>query len=148
MALTTVTEDMRKVPASLTEESVQQECNQQVEITVDSEIEERNLLRALGDECARNILLSMIDEPKSAIDITREKKIPISSVYRKIHWLENARLIKVKGFIITDDGKKYHIYQSRIGTIQISLLNNKIKVQFTKCNGTRCRAEEQEIPIN
>ena len=151
MALTTVVEDVRKVPESILDETTSQKyrANQQVQITVDPQLEERDILKALGDECARMILLSIIDEPKSAIDITREKKIPISSVYRKLHWLANARLIRVKGFVITGDGKKYHLYQSRIKTIQILLPKNEIKVEFTDNNGRKYHSstQEQEIPI-
>jgi predicted transcriptional regulator len=124
------------------------EMNQQVQITVSSKLEERDLLKVIGDECARTILLSIMDEPKSAIDITRDNKIPISSVYRKLHWLENARLIKVKGFVITGDGKKYHLYQSRIRSIRISLPENEVKVELTNNNGRKhSPTEEQEIPV-
>jgi len=150
MALTTVS-DVRKVPMHILDETASQEyrADQQVAITVDPTLEESNILKVVGDECARPILLSIIDEPKSAIDITREKKIPISSVYRKIHWLENARLIRIKGFVITGDGKKYHLYQSRVKAIRISLPTNEIQLEFAN-NGARKdnrTVREQEIPI-
>ncbi|MEM2759615.1 MAG: hypothetical protein QXU32_06800 [Nitrososphaerales archaeon] len=145
MALTTVTEPGEKSRSVFDERA--QEYGQQVSISVDPKLDERDLLKALGDECARTILLSVIDEPKSAIDISREKKIPISSVYRKLHWLENTRLVKVKGFVITGDGKKYHLYQSRIKAIQISLVKDTIAVKFTNRDGKRYTSQEQEIPI-
>lgn len=151
MALTTVSENVSRVQVSMLDEVKAREytTSEQVQITVDPKLEERNLLKVLGDECARTILLSIIDEPKSAIDITRENNIPISSVYRKIHWLEDARLIRVKGFVITGDGKKYHLYQSRIKTVQISLPENEIKVEFASNGGSKnkSQAREQEIPI-
>jgi|GEM_PF-583777 len=147
MALTTVSENVREFP-SLLEEETMQEITQQVQITVDPKLEERDLLKVFGDEAARTILLSIINEPKSALDITRESKIPISSVYRKIHWLESARLIKVKGFVITGDGKKYHLYQSRIKGVRISLLTNEIKVEFTGNNSEKYNiVREREIPV-
>ena len=153
MALTTVSERVRKDSASIFAEATSQEykANQNVPIIVDSALEEGDILKALGDEYTRMILLSIIDEPKSVIDITREKKIPISSAYRKIHWLENARLIGVKGFVITDDGKKYHLYQSKVKTVQISLATNAIKVEITGNNGRKYNfspTQEQEIPID
>lgn len=151
MALTTVSESVGRVQTSIFDERKSREYKtaQQVQITVDPKLEERDLLKVLGDECARTILLSIINEPKSAIDITRENNIPISSVYRKIHWLENARLIRVKGFVITGDGKKYHLYQSRIKTVQISLPENEIKVEFANNNDRKYHSstQEQEIPI-
>jgi len=149
MALT-VSESVGKAPATILAEiePLDYEMNQQVQIAVTSKLEERDLLKVIGDECARTILLSIMDEPKSAIDITREKKIPISSVYRKLHWLENARLIKVKGFVITGDGKKYHLYQSKIKSIQISLPENEVKVELANNNGRKYNpTEEQEILV-
>lgn len=139
MALETVLENMQQVEQSVLQEPKSRECgtSQQVRFIGDSQLKEADILQVIGDEYARAILLSIIDNPKSAIDIAREQKIPISSIYRKIHWLENARLIKVKGFVITGDGKKYHLYQSRIRTIQISLPKYEIKVEFVNNNGSR-----------
>jgi len=116
---------------------------------VDLAFDEDVLLKALGDKYTRIILLSIIDEPKSVIDITKEQNVPISSAYRKIHWLEKSHLIGVKGFVITNEGKKYHLYQSRIKTMNISLATNAIKIEFTSNNGKMYNPSllEQEIPI-
>ena len=139
MALGTVLENVQKAEQSVLEEPKSRECEttQEVRFIGDSELKELDILQVIGDEYARAILLSIIDNPKSAIDIAKEQNIPISSIYRKIHWLENARLIKVKGFVITGDGKKYHLYQSRIKTIQISLPKYEIKVELVNNNGSR-----------
>lgn len=139
MALETVLENVWKAEQSVLQEPNTRECEttQEARLIGDSELKELDILQVIGDEYARAILLSIIDNPKSAIDIAREQKIPISSIYRKIHWLENARLIKVKGFVITGDGKKYHLYQSRIRTVQISLPKYEIKVEFVNNNGSR-----------
>jgi hypothetical protein len=139
MALTTVSE-MR--------EKLYEETEVSVSILVDPTVSESVLLEALGDRYTRMILLSIIDEPKSVIDISRERNIPISSAYRKIHWLERMRLITAKGFVITDDGKKYHLYQSRIRSVHVSLATNTIRVNFTGKNGqTYNPSREEEIPI-
>lgn len=150
MAQTTALENVERVQECVPDETQSRayKINPQV-LVADSQVGELDLLKVVGDEYARAILLSIINEPKSAIDIAREKKIPISSIYRKIHWLENARLIKVKGFVITGDGKKYHRYQSRINTIQVSLMGNAIQVEFTNNDGKRysTSTDGQEITI-
>lgn len=149
MALTTVSEQRRVDPTNLYEETSKSRLNQNVSISVDSSIRDGALLKALGDKYTRMILLSVIDDPKSVIEISREQNIPISSVYRKIHWLENSHLIGVKGFVITNDGKKYHMYQSRIKTVHITLTTNAIGIEFTSNNGrTYNPSPEQEIPID
>ena len=151
MAQTTISEQMRADSVDLYEEMISRKNkpSQSVPILVDSAVSEDALLKALGDKYTRMILLSVIDEPKSVIDIAREQNIPISSAYRKIHWLENSHLIGVKGFIITNDGKKYHMYQSRIRTARISLGGNAVRIEFTDNNGKMYSpsSQEQEIPI-
>jgi response regulator of citrate/malate metabolism len=137
MALETVLEKVQVEQSALQEpKSLERETVQQVRLIGGSELKELDILQVIGDEYARAILLSIIDNPKSAIDIAREQKIPISSIYRKIHWLENARMIRVKGFVITGDGKKYHLYQSKIKSIQISLPKYEIRVEFVNNNGS------------
>jgi hypothetical protein len=151
MALTTVSEQRHQDRAVPYEGmlSWHDKSSQSVPILVDSTISEGVLLEALGDKYTRMILLSIIDEPKSVIDIAREQNIPISSAYRKIHRLENSRLIGAKGFVITDDGKKYHLYQSRIKSMHISLDANNIRMEFTSNNNKKYKPSllEQEIPI-
>jgi len=149
MAQTTALENVERVQECVPDEIQSRAYKINPQVLVDSQVQELDLLKVVGDEYARAILLSIINEPKSAIDIAREKKIPISSIYRKIHWLENARLIKVKGFVITGDGKKYHRYQSRIKTIQVSLMRNAIQVEFTNNDGKRysTSTDGQEITI-
>ncbi|MER5175360.1 MAG: hypothetical protein ABJB76_07610 [Candidatus Nitrosocosmicus sp.] len=50
-------------------------------------------------------------QPKSVIDITIGCKIPISTVYRRVHELEKAGLFAIHGSIITVEGKKYNLYK-------------------------------------
>lgn len=149
MALTTVSE-RREDSASLYDEMYagKEGLDQNVPILVDPTISESALLETLGDKYTRTILLSVIDEPKSVIDITREQKIPISSAYRKIHWLEKMHMIVARGFVITDNGKKYHLYQSRIRSVHIALGTNAVKISFTSNNGRVYNpSQEQKIPI-
>ena len=150
MALTTVSEQTYKNPLRSSESAISLERKgQSAPMLVDLAFDEDVLLKALGDKYTRIILLSIIDEPKSVIDITKEQNVPISSAYRKIHWLEKSHLIGVKGFVITNEGKKYHLYQSRIKTMNISLATNAIKIEFTSNNGKMYNPSllEQEIPI-
>ena len=54
------------------------------------------------------------------IDIVRECKISISTVYRRVHELEEAGLLVVHDSIVTDDGKKYNPYKSNIKSVKSS----------------------------
>ncbi len=85
------------------------------------------ILNALADKYNRLILTSTIDEPKSALQISKEHGIPASTVYRKLHMLEKDGLIKVDGSVI-DNGKRYYLYKSNIKAINIIFTMNTLKV--------------------
>lgn len=76
------------------------------------------VLQALADEYSRTILTFIMDEPKSVIEISTECRIPMSTTYRRIHDLEEAGLVQVKGSIVNEDGKRYYLYRSRIKAVR------------------------------
>lgn len=88
------------------------------------------ILNALGDKYNRIILISTIDEPKSALQISKEYGIPASTVYRKLHTLEKDGLVKVDGSVI-ENGKRYYLYKSNIKAINIIFTMNTLKVDVT-----------------
>ena len=63
-----------------------------------------SFLEILSDKYCRAILEAIMDTPKSAIEVSREKIIPLSTVYRRIQQLHDSKMIRTSG-IITDEGK-------------------------------------------
>jgi predicted transcriptional regulator len=59
-----------------------------------------------------------MDKPKSAMELSSDKKIPISTVYRRLQTLYDAKLLAISGSI-NEDGKKYFLYKSRVKSISI-----------------------------
>ncbi|MCV0366528.1 MAG: helix-turn-helix domain-containing protein [Nitrosopumilus sp.] len=88
-----------------------------------------SLLEILSDKYCRAILESTMDKPKSAIEITAEAGIPMSTVYRRIQTLHDNKLLKTSG-IITDDGKRLFVYKSRIKGIQSRYNDGKTEVEL------------------
>ncbi|BDQ31692.1 hypothetical protein NZNM25_06940 [Nitrosopumilus zosterae] len=88
-----------------------------------------SLLEILSDKYCRAILESTMDKPKSAIEITAEAGIPMSTVYRRIQTLHDNKLLKTSG-IITDDGKRLFMYKSRIKGIQSRYNDGKTEVEL------------------
>ena len=76
------------------------------------------VLKALADEYSRTILTFVMDKPRSVIEISMECKIPMSTAYRRIHDLEESGLVQVMGSIISDDGKRYYLYRSKIKAVR------------------------------
>ncbi|MFQ5475515.1 MAG: helix-turn-helix domain-containing protein [Nitrosopumilus sp.] len=63
------------------------------------------------DKRLMQVFLSLINSPKSAKQISRETKIPIGSVYRKLKKLEQKELLERSG-MISHEGSKTFLYQS------------------------------------
>ena len=76
------------------------------------------ILEILADKYCKLILHNTLDRPKSAMEISHEKKIPISTVYRRLQTLYDAKLLAISGSI-NQDGKKYFLYKSRVKSITI-----------------------------
>ncbi|MDH5431389.1 MAG: ArsR family transcriptional regulator [Nitrosopumilus sp.] len=76
------------------------------------------ILEILADTYCKLILHNTLEKPKSAMEISNEKKIPISTVYRRLQTLFDAKLLAISGSI-NQDGKKYFLYKSRIKSISL-----------------------------
>jgi len=72
-----------------------------------------SILWILSDSYCRTILRNIRDVPKSCMEISVECKIPISTVYRRMQYLQDQRLIQTSG-TISSEGKKYFLYKSKI----------------------------------
>ncbi len=81
----------------------------------------QKVIEALADAQSRVILFSIIKQGKTAIELSEEHRIPLSSVYKKISDLEDIALVKVDKWILSDNGKKFKIYKSRISKAEVSI---------------------------
>ena len=87
------------------------------------------LLRILADKYSRAILNATMDSPKSAIDLSVECKIPISTAYRRVQELHDNKLLGISGSII-DDGKKYFLYKSKIKSIMACFNGGLLEIEI------------------
>lgn len=101
---------------------------QQVFKVEESEKKE-SILEILSDKYCRAILESTMDKPKSAIEITADANIPMSTVYRRIQTLVDNNLLKTSG-IITEDGKRLFLYKSKVKGIQSRYNDGKTEVEL------------------
>ena len=76
------------------------------------------ILEILADKSCKLILHNTREKPKSAMEISSEKNIPISTVYRRLQTLYDAKLLAISGSI-NQDGKKYFLYKSRVKSISL-----------------------------
>ncbi|MFZ0511827.1 MAG: hypothetical protein WAM14_09495 [Candidatus Nitrosopolaris sp.] len=90
------------------------------------------LLQELVDRNTCRIIMSTMDLAKTASQICQENELPISSTYKKIRNLYEAGLISVEKINIDSKGKKVLLYRSRIKSLEISLREGEILLQFHK----------------
>ena len=81
----------------------------------------QKVIEALADAESRAILFSIIKKGRTASDISEKCKIPLSSVYKKLSDLENLTLVEVEKWLISDKGRKFKVYRSRISKADISI---------------------------
>lgn len=81
----------------------------------------QKVIEALADSESRAILFSIIKKGMTASDLSEKLKIPLSSVYKKLSDLEELTLIEVEKWMISDKGRKFKIYKSRISKADISI---------------------------
>jgi predicted transcriptional regulator len=81
----------------------------------------QKILEALADAQSRSILFSIIKDGMTAQELSEKYRIPLSSVYKKISDLEDLALVKVDKWILSDSGKKFKVYKSRISRAEISI---------------------------
>ena len=81
----------------------------------------QKILEALADAQSRSILFSIIKDGMTALELSEKYRIPLSSVYKKISDLEELTLVKVDKWVLSDGGKKFKVYKSRISKAEISI---------------------------
>ena len=81
----------------------------------------QKVIEALADAESRTILFSIIKKGKTATELSEKYKIPLSSVYKKLSDLEELTLIYVEKWLISDKGRKFKVYKSRISKADISI---------------------------
>jgi len=100
----------------------------------DSELR-KAVLKALSDDYSRTIMNYTIEKPKSVVDISKDCNVPMTTAYRRVHELEENKILKITGSIVTDDGKKYFLYQNRLKAIYVVFGLDALDVQIVENEG-------------
>ena len=81
----------------------------------------QKVIESLADAESRAIIFSIIKKGKTATELSTGLKIPLSSVYKKLTDLENLTLIEIEKTVLSDKGKRFKVYKSRIKKAEISI---------------------------
>lgn len=99
-------------------------------LSVQEDTRKDTILEALSDRYSRIILEATMDKPKTALEISAERQIPISTVYRRLQALHDAKMLGISGSI-SDDGKKFFMYKSKVRQISTVFNNGVVEVSVT-----------------
>jgi predicted transcriptional regulator len=81
----------------------------------------QKVLEVLADAQARAILFSTIKEGKTSLDLFDEHRIPLSTIYKKISTLEEIGLLIIEKYVISDQGRRFKVYKSKINGANIAI---------------------------
>ena len=101
----------------------------QSQYDIEKDVKNDALLSVLSDKYCRSILEATMDKPKSVTELAAETKIPISTIYRRTQALHDNKLLHISG-MISDDGKKFFLYKSKIKGFKSRYDEGKIEVEL------------------
>ena len=115
---------MRKIV--ILEESKRKDRNW---ITIEDSALTKVILESIGDYDKKNILNTVLDEPRIISDILNVSNIPQTSGYRKINSLIHDGMLIPYGMMSMYDGKKVTKYKSVFENIVIKIEKNKVTIR-------------------
>lgn len=90
-----------------------------------------SLFEAFLDSPSRAILSSTISSCKSIEELSEENDIPISTVYRRVHFLVDSGLLMTERIVINEGGKRYALFRSTLQGARIEVQQTGIQVSCT-----------------
>jgi hypothetical protein len=90
------------------------------------------ILQELVDGVSHRIIMSTIDEPKTAAQVSAENSLPLSSTYKKIKRLQDSGLLSVEKIELDGKGRKVIHYRSRIKSMEFNLSRDQVMLHFEK----------------
>ena len=98
-------------------------------ITIKDEARKQIYLQILSDQFCMGIISSIIDGPKTAVEIAKTTSIPISTVYRRLQFLQENKILKTSGGLNKDG--KYFVYLSKLKAASTFFDGSEIWVSVT-----------------
>lgn len=115
---------------------------------VKNERSKRAILAALGDTELQKVLDATMFSSKSVSQIIRDTGIPHTTVYRKIRWLLDERLLVVDKIEITEDGKKSSLFRTVLKSFNIKYEYNNVVIEAEQNYDTLKRITEKFFSID
>lgn len=99
------------------------------------------MLDALGDPVIRRILASTDATARTAPELNQSTGVPLTTLYRKIHELEELGLVGIERSAITPDGKRVDFYRSCLEEARVEVKGGSFRLQARYRNLSSLRME-------
>lgn len=93
-------------------------------------LDEETILSAFSDPTARKILTTCVREPLSVKEISGATGIPLGSAYRHVNSLVESGLLLRARSAISEEGKRYELYRSRIRQVTVQVTEDGVEVSW------------------
>ena len=93
---------------------------------------QKAIFEVFFDDEMFKIFTSTIDSTKSPYELMKTYNIPHTTLYRKINWMLDSKLLVVERIENNDDGKKFNLLRSTIESVKINYENSKLTVDVKK----------------
>lgn len=87
------------------------------------------ILDAIGDQYARDVLAAICREPRSAKELAEELDHSLQTIYRRIDLLEEHELVSAH-VRIAADGNHHQVYDSNFDSVLISVEEDEYDVRI------------------
>jgi predicted transcriptional regulator len=105
------------------------------------------ILQELVDRVSYRIVVSIISAAKNVTQIAMENDLPLSSTYKKVRTLQEMGIVSIERIDVDDCGKKILYYRSKIKSLEFSVTEDKMILQFEK-NDRSCTRAQEILDVN
>lgn len=104
-------------------------------------------LQVLADTVSHKIILSTIEESKTAQQIAVENELPLSSTYKKIKRLSAINILCVERISLDSSGRRVLYYKSKVKSFEFTLRQAGLLLQLER-NDTAGRRNNDETELS
>jgi DNA-binding transcriptional ArsR family regulator len=115
---------------------------------IENERSKRAILAALADIESQMVLDAAMHNSKSVTQIIRDTGIPHTTVYRKIKWLLDEKLLVVDKIEITEDGKKSSLLRTVLKSFNIKYEYNSVVIEAEQNYDTLKKVTEKFFSLS
>ena len=92
-------------------------------------MEPLEISQTVMDEYAARILMGTFERPASALELSRQFRIPIAACYRRIKELEGLGLVYCERELPSRNGRGLQLFRSRLKSVRIALEDGRLRAR-------------------